>query len=130
MDVYQILCLLGLPSIISCAVIYCVRKIIEMVERVELNKKEQAENNQKEIADMQRRLELLERSQQAQLRDALVSNYEKYSEQHGAPLYAKDNFENCWKWYHSLGANGVMDDIHKKFMTLPIINEGADSHED
>ena len=33
-------------------------------------------------------------------------------------LYARDNFENCWKQYHSLGVNGVMDDLHRKFLEL------------
>lgn len=130
MELYQLLCLLGLPSIISCAVIYCVRKIIAMIDRIEANKKEQTKNNRAEITNIQRRLQILEQAQQAQLRDALVTNYEKYSAQHGAPIYARENFENCWKWYHALGVNGVMDDIHKKFMELPIINEGVETHED
>ena len=34
--------------------------------------------------------------------------------------YAKENFENMWVQYESLGANGVMSDIHNKFMNLPI----------
>lgn len=35
----------------------------------------------------------------------------------------RDDFENCWKQYHALGANGVMDDVHKKFLALPIGSE-------
>lgn len=49
--------------------------------------------------------------------DDLLNN--KYSEKGFAPVYARDNFENCWKQYHSLGANGVMDDLHEKFLDLP-----------
>ena len=41
-----------------------------------------------------------------------------YSEKGYAPIYARDNFENCWKQYHSLGVNGVMDDLHRKFLEL------------
>lgn len=33
-------------------------------------------------------------------------------------MYERDNFENCWKQYHSLGVNGVMDDLHRKFLEL------------
>ena len=35
-------------------------------------------------------------------------------------IYARENFENCWKQYHSLGVNGVMDDLHSKFLKLPV----------
>ena len=56
---------------------------------------------------------------QALLRAQMVSDYNKWSEIGYAPIYARDNFENCWKNYHSLGVNGVMDDLHKKFLELP-----------
>ena len=56
---------------------------------------------------------------QALLRSQMISDYDKYSEKGFAPVYARDNFENCWKQYHSLGANGVMDDLHEKFLDLP-----------
>jgi hypothetical protein len=29
------------------------------------------------------------------------------------------NFDNLYKNYHELGANGVMDDTYNKFMALP-----------
>lgn len=56
---------------------------------------------------------------QALLRAQLISDYNKWSEREFAPIYARQNFENCWVQYHALGANGVMDDIHDKFMKLP-----------
>lgn len=56
---------------------------------------------------------------QALLRAQLISDYNKWSEKEYAPIYARQNFENCWVQYHALGANGVMDDIHEKFMRLP-----------
>ena len=42
------------------------------------------------------------------------------AEQAAAPLYARDNYENMWIQYESLGANGVMSDFHNKFMNLPV----------
>ena len=57
---------------------------------------------------------------QALLRDRLYSTYLKYAEKGYAPIYAKENFENMYKQYHVLGANGVMDDIYRKFMDLPL----------
>ena len=60
---------------------------------------------------------------QALLRDRLYSTYLKYAEKGYAPLYARENFENMYKQYHILGANGVMDDIYHKFMALPLEKE-------
>ncbi|MBQ7655356.1 MAG: hypothetical protein IJS41_02495 [Clostridia bacterium] len=56
---------------------------------------------------------------QALLRAQMIGDYNHYSEKGYAPIYARENFENCWKRYHALGANGVMDDIHSRFMALP-----------
>lgn len=60
----------------------------------------------------------LELGVQALLRDRMIEQYEKYKNT-GCPVYVKDNFENMWKQYEALGANGVMSDIHNKFMNLP-----------
>lgn len=57
---------------------------------------------------------------QALLRAQIIQDYNKYSDLGYAPIYARENFQNCWSQYHSLGANGVMDDIHDKFLRLPI----------
>ena len=56
---------------------------------------------------------------QALLRDRMIEQYNHYMEKKYAPIYAKQNFENLWEQYHSLGANGVMDEIHEKFKELP-----------
>jgi hypothetical protein len=56
---------------------------------------------------------------QALLRAQLLSDWNKWSEKGYAPIYARENFENCWVQYHALGANGVMDNIHDKFLLLP-----------
>lgn len=56
---------------------------------------------------------------QALLRAQLISEWNYYSEKGYAPIYARENFENVYLQYHSLGANGVMDDLRKKFLDLP-----------
>ena len=63
---------------------------------------------------------------QALLRDRLYSTYMHYQEKGYAPIYARENFENMYNQYHVLGANGVMDDIYKKFMALPLEKESED----
>ena len=56
---------------------------------------------------------------QALLRDRLLRSYEFNLVRGYAPIHEKDNFENMWKQYHTLGLNGVMDEVHDKFMELP-----------
>lgn len=64
---------------------------------------------------------------QALLRTQLYEDYTKYRERGYAPIDARQNFENCYQRYHRLGKNGVMDDIHEKFLSLPV---EADNTED
>ena len=97
MELYQILCLIGVPSI-SAGIIGTINRKVK-----------------KTANDT----EALKLGIQALLRAQMISEYNKWSERGYAPIYARENFENCWQQYHSLGANGVMDDIHNKFLALP-----------
>ena len=56
---------------------------------------------------------------QALLRAQMINDYNRYLEKGYAPIYAKQNFENCWQQYDKLGKNGVMKDIHDKFLQFP-----------
>ena len=56
---------------------------------------------------------------QALLRAQMIADYNKWSERGYAPIYARENFINCWTQYHILGVNGVMDDLKAKFLALP-----------
>lgn len=71
------------------------------------------------LSEQKTRTTALEQGVQALLRDRLYQMYIHYSEKGFAPLYARENFENMYKKYHELGANGVMDDYYKKFMDIP-----------
>ena len=97
MTVYQWLCLFSVPALILMIVKY-------MLNQIKQNRKD---------------TEAVKLGLQALLRSQMITDYNKYSEKGFAPVYARDNFENCWKQYHSLGANGVMDDLHEKFLDLP-----------
>lgn len=78
----------------------------------------------KRIKANDRKTEAVKLGVQALLRDRLYDKYEKYSDLGYAPIRARENFENMWDQYHSLGKNGVMDDIHIKFMELPTEKKG------
>ena len=71
------------------------------------------------LKKVEQRNKALELGVQALLRAEMIEQYEKYKERKHCPIYAKENFENMWIQYESLGANGVMAEIHNKFMALP-----------
>ena len=81
MTVYQWLCLFSVPALILMIVKY-------MLNQIKRNRKD---------------TEAVKLGLQALLRSQMISDYNKYSEKGFAPVYARDNFENCWKQYHSLG---------------------------
>ena len=97
MTIYQWLCLFSVPALLGAVFKYFYNQ----------NKERKQE------------LAALKLGVQALLRAQLINDYNKWSEKKYAPIYARQNFENCWTQYHSLGANGVMDDIHDKFLQLP-----------
>lgn len=98
MDIVQILTLIGVPSVLGTFIVYVVRRLHESAKKIKA----------------------LEAGVQALLRAQMIDTYNKYSERGFAPLYVRENFENLWTQYHALGANGVMDDIRRKFLDLPI----------
>ena len=101
MTIYQLLCLIGVPSL--CTIITgCIAKM---------------------VAKMAKEMQANSMGTQALLRAQMINDYNKWHDRGYAPIYARDNFENVWKNYHALGANGVMDDIHEKFMNLPTEKE-------
>lgn len=97
MTIYQILCLIGVPTLCTSITGILIAKI----------KKQNSDTK------------ALKLGIQALLRAQMIADYNKWMPKGHAPIYAKDNFENVWQQYHLLGANGVMDDIHNKFMALP-----------
>ncbi|MBP5596978.1 MAG: hypothetical protein J6Y02_16460 [Pseudobutyrivibrio sp.] len=94
---YQILSLLGCSSIMSAIFGALITRVISY----------RKENH------------ALKKGIQALLRAQMINDYNKWTTKKYAPIYARENFENCWKQYEILGENGVMTDIHNKFMALP-----------
>lgn len=97
MTLYQGLCLFGVPTLVLAAFKYLHARIKHNAEETKA----------------------IKYGLQALLRSQMIDDYNKWSERGYAPIYARQNFENCWTWYHSLGENGVMDDIHERFLALP-----------
>ena len=94
MNFYQWLCILGIPSLSAMLIGVIVGQF--------------------------KAVRALKRGVQALLRAQMINDYNKWSERAYAPLYARQNFENLWVQYEALGENGVMEDLHAKFLTLPV----------
>lgn len=101
MTVYQWLCFFGVDAVIGGIVTW----IVAMVKKDRTDRK------------------AMKLALQAILRRDMIEDYNKWKERGYAPIYARQSFENCWVQYHSLGVNGVMDDIHDKFLELPTEKE-------
>lgn len=101
MTAFQVLSLLGVGSIFSAIAVGFWRYM------------------RKVFLKNTRNIEALMKGVQAVLRAQMIRDYNYYKEKSYAPIYAKDNFQNCWEQYEALGANGVMCRIHEEFMGLP-----------
>ena len=99
MNMYQWLCVLGLPALSAL----CAGTLIALFKR----RRSQSKATRLGI--------------KALLRSQMISEYTRHYEERGyASIFIKDNFQNIWEQYHAIkGPNGVMDDIHDKFMRLP-----------
>lgn len=56
---------------------------------------------------------------QAMLRNDLLHNYHEYIHKGYCSTEEKENWINMYNQYHTLGANGVMDEKKKKLLALP-----------
>ena len=93
MNIYQWLCVLGIPSLAATLFSVVLAQI--------------------------RGVKALKKGVQALLRAQMINDYNKWSDRGYAPLYARQNFENLWVQYEALGENGVIADLHDKFLSLP-----------
>lgn len=97
MNWYQVICVIGVPGLIGGLWAY-------IFARLKMLRSE---------------LQAIKLGTQAVLRNSLIELYEIYYHQGFAPIYVKDNYDNLYKQYHALGANGVMDSYYAQFMKLP-----------
>lgn len=56
---------------------------------------------------------------QALLRNEIIKEYNYWTDRCYCPIYARDNIKNMYTQYHSLGQNGVIDDLYEKIFDLP-----------
>lgn len=109
---YNILMVIGIPSIISGLVALALNRGMKARDA-----------KQDEIVRQNEKMEEQNRAVmagiQAMLRDRLLQGYRHYDTKGYADYEDKQNIENLYKQYHTLGANGVMDGMREKFLALP-----------
>ncbi len=95
--------------------------VVNMILSTVLNdKKVRKKQLDEQTCDIFKRIKVLELASQAILRDRLYSEYNRLIDRGYATYDEKENFENMYKNYHSLGSNGVMDHIREEVTDLPI----------
>lgn len=123
MEWYQLLSLIGIPSICATIVVRMFTAIKVKISDNRLKEKEQEALVAKQQADYAERVEqkfkLLEAAMQSLLRRELREMYALCARQGFATMEDKDDFEMMYQRYHSLGSNGVMDNVRKQFFLLP-----------
>lgn len=104
--------------ITACGAI--ILSLVNMIVSTLLNNRKKRKEELNEQTDVIfKRLNLLELSTQAILRDRLYAEHSKLMRRGRATYDEKNNFENMYKNYHTLGSNGVMDVIRKEVEYLP-----------
>ena len=94
MTVYQWVCVLGIPGMLAGLVTFI---------------KLQVHQNR-----------AMKLAVQAILRDRLLQSFQFCKRQGFATSDDRQNFENMYVQYRSLGGSGVMDDVRQKFFALPL----------
>ena len=93
MNVYQWLCVLGIPSLIAAGAGL--------------------------IVNQYHQLKAVKLGLQAILRDRLLQAYEFYARRGFADYDEKANVVNLYEQYEALGPNGIMQRKHDAFLSLP-----------
>ena len=68
----------------------------------------------------ERKNKAIENGVQALLRNELIKNYREYKLKGEITLLDKENMEHMFTEYFNLGGNGMMEEVHKEFLEIPI----------
>ena len=111
MNLYQWLCVAGIPSVLTLIITRIITKRLNAAEA--------------KADEAQRRSDAIALGIQALLRDRLLQGYRHYLEKGWADYDDRANLENVWRQYHALGGNGDMNDLRNTFRHLPTVRGGA-----
>ena len=103
------------------------KELIEVINDIKARTVEEREGCKKDhcslvglVKDIQTTNKAQNAGLQSVLKDLLKIRYLEWIKKGYAPLDARDDLEKMYQAYHKLGANGVMDNMRKQFLDLPI----------
>ena len=123
MNVYQWLCVLAVPNLISLIWTTIIHKKQKKKEeevarrRVEIERQQEQIRQQNEVMEAQNKATML--GVQALLRDRLLQAFKHYTQKGYADYTDRENVLNMYTQYEALGPNSVMDDYYEQFKELP-----------
>lgn len=82
--------------------------------------KKRQDEQEKKNKEQERKNKAIENGVQALLRNELIKNYREYKIQGEITLLDKENMEHMFTEYFNLGGNGMMGEVHKEFLEIPI----------
>ena len=112
MNVYQWLCVLGVPSVLFLFTSWFISKRLKAAD-------EKAEETRRVAEEAKQRSDAIAAGMQALLRDRLLQGYKCAGQKGYADFDDRSNLENIYEQYHALGGNGMMTDMRRAFRTLP-----------
>ena len=107
MNVYQWLCVIGIPAVVSLLWTTIIKKRLDLAEK-------KAEEDRK-------RSEAIENGVRDMLRIQILDTYDKCV-QSGRVISVsrKDAIDSAYNSYHALGGNGTITHVHDEIMEMPI----------
>ena len=113
MQWYDILMLLGIPSIICVIFSGIWTRILQKFADARKAAEDKEKKRDEDIA-------LLKEANQAQLQTQLYDMGDRLVKRRWASLLEKQCYEKMYTSYHKLGQNGVMTDLYLAVMDLPM----------
>lgn len=130
MDIGYVFLSAGISALVTIILGLMIKRPIE--KRAEAAEKRAEEERKMALAMAQeekKKQEALMKGVQAVLRDRLLQGYRHYESKGYADYDDRSNMENMYSAYHNLGENGIMDDMHDKFLELPQHDKGGENHD-
>ena len=109
MGTYQILSLLGVPTLVTIIFGLIVKKPLE----------DRAKRSEEAAQEAKEQSSAIMLGMQALLRDRLLQGYRYFNGRGWADYEDRRNLENLYEQYEKLGENGVMDGFRQRFLSLP-----------
>ena len=130
MDVGQIFLSAGISALVTIILGLIIKRPIEKrAEATERRAEEERKTAMAMAREEKKKQEAVMKGVQAMLRDRLLQGYRHYESKGYADYDDRSNMENMYNAYHNLGKNGIMDDMHAKFLTLPQHDKGGENHD-